>query len=89
MARNFSASEVGCDSLRLATVGDTHDKRITFSAPIWASLVPSAVAWMATSVSFLGVIPVQPVFRRKVADGAAVLAAAILLGGMVLQNVTS
>ncbi|PUU81661.1 hypothetical protein B9Z19DRAFT_584048, partial [Tuber borchii] len=51
-------------------------------------LVGLGVAWVATSVSCLAVIPVQPVFR-KVSAGEVVLGPLILLGGMVLKNVTS
>jgi len=45
-------------------------------------------AWVATSVSCLAVIPMEPVFR-KVGAGEVALAPLILLGGMVLKNVTS
>lgn len=87
-ALNLTAKEVGGDPLQLVAVGDIYRKRISFSAPIWASLVALGVAWIATGVACIPVIPVHPVFK-KVAAGAAALAAVTLLGGMVLQNVTS
>ena len=64
-------------------MGDIYRKRIDFRAPIWGSLVAFAVAWMATSVSCLPVIPVQPVLR-KVGAGVEMFAAVMLLGGIVL-----
>ncbi|PUU73927.1 hypothetical protein B9Z19DRAFT_1134147 [Tuber borchii] len=67
-----SASEVGGHTLRLATEGDIYSKGIIISAPIWANLVALGVAWMVTSISILGVIPVQPLFRRNVAAGTAI-----------------
>ena len=87
-ALNLTAKEVGGDPLQLVAVGDIYRKRISFSAPIWASLIALAVAWIATGVSCMPVIPVHPVFK-KVAAGSAALATVTLLGGMVLQNVTS
>ena len=85
---NSSPREVGGDPLQLVTVGEIYRKRICFSAPIWASLVALGVAWMVTSVSCPAVIPVQPVFR-KAGSGEVVLATVILLGRIVLKNVTS
>jgi len=57
-AMNSSPREVSSSSLQLVTVRDIYRKRICFSAPIWASLVALGVAWMATSVFCLAVIPV-------------------------------
>ncbi|CUS12731.1 unnamed protein product [Tuber aestivum] len=87
-ALNLTAKEVGGDPLELVAVADIYRKRISFSTPVWASLVVLGIAWIATAISCLPVIPVHPVFK-KVAAGAAVLATVTLLGGMVLQNVTS
>lgn len=86
-ALNSSPREAVGDPLRLVTVGDIYPKRIHFGAPIWVSLVAFAVEWMATSISCVPVIPVQPVFR-KVAARVEMLAAVTLMGGIVLQNLT-
>jgi len=75
------------DPLDLVAVGDLYKDHISFSTPVWAATILFAIAWIMVSVNNIPFIPIPPV-TRKIAGVAAVLGSLVLLGAMVLQQVT-
>jgi len=83
-ALDLSAREVGGDPFEPVILGDICPKRVSFRAPIWASLVALGVVWIATARSSVPAIPMCPVFKKATAR-EAVLAAVTLPSGIAAE----
>ncbi|KAF8246416.1 hypothetical protein K440DRAFT_662170 [Wilcoxina mikolae CBS 423.85] len=76
------------DPLDLVTVGDLYKDKISFSTPLWASLISLAIGFLMVAANCIPAIPIPPITRR-IAAGATGGGALMLLGCMVLQQVTT
>jgi len=75
------------DPLDLVAIGDLYKDHISFSTPVWAATILLGIAWIMVAVNNIPFIPIPPV-TRKIAGVAAVVGCLMLLGAMVLQQVT-
>jgi hypothetical protein len=82
------AKDLGGDPLDLVTVGDLYKDKISFSTPLWASLISLGIGFLMVVANCIPVVPI-PKITKKIAAGAAGLGALMLLGSMVLQQVTT
>ncbi|KAF8534058.1 Ca2+ regulator and membrane fusion protein Fig1-domain-containing protein [Trichophaea hybrida] len=87
-SKNDIVKDLAGDPLDLVTVGDLYKDKISFSTPLWASLISLAIGSFMVLVNCIPAIPIPPITRR-IAAGAAGCGALMLLGCMVLQQVTT
>lgn len=81
-------TDLAGDPLDLLKVADLYKDRISFSTPLWAATVTLAVAALLVIVNCIPAIPI-PAVTRKIASAAASFGMLLLLGCMMLQQVTS
>jgi len=72
----------------LLKVADLYKGKISFLAPLWAANVALAIAALLVLINYLPVIT-APAITRKIASVAASVGMLLLLGGIILQQVTS
>jgi len=87
--RNGKAlGDIHDDPLDLVKVGDTYQEKVSFTVPLWAALAFLIITWLMVLPNTIPAIPI-PAITRKIAGVAAPLGALILMGAMVLQQVTT
>jgi len=81
-------TDLSGDPIDLLKVADTYKDRISFSAPLWAATLALGLATLLVILNSLPALPL-PAVTRKIAAAAASVGTLLLLGCMILQQVTS
>lgn len=86
-AEMYDSKQMGGDPLDLLSIADIYQAKISFSLPLWTSVICIGVAWLMVAINILP-IPI-PELTRKIGAAAAAIGTLALCGAMTLQQVTT